>query len=201
METSPIDEQLLAAFRMGDTAAFETLDCRYRPRLTAYVMQRLDPDLQEAVDDIVQKTLQYLFTHAAVLTKPNTVIQSVLFNRAFRYTRDHWRDTFAPCRNKARTEPLPPQHTQGDRNHRTDFSRYRDIEDTRGAEKLAAHQEITEYMGLLTPAEAAIIRLVDLENHTVKSAATILHINLTTAQWRYRKAHEHLRNAACCEVA
>lgn len=203
MET---DEQLLTAFQKGDPAAFEALDRRYRPRLTAYVTRRLAPDLQEAVDDIVQKTLQYLFTRAAVLTRPNTVVQSVLFKQAFRCMKDHWKNIYARCRDRARTKPLPsskdtrydtpPGRHPAPPASTLDTSCYCDVVDKRGAEKLAARQEVAEYMGMLSPAEAEIIRLMDLANHTAKSAAKILHINLSTAQWRYRKAHAHLRQIA-----
>lgn len=201
--TEPTDEQLLAAFQAGDLSAYEALDQRYRSRLTGYVRLRLDADMQEGVDDIVQKTLVYLYRKAALFTKPNTVVQSILFKRAFRYIRDFKRDSFRACRDRGRTVLF----TDGGslmQNHRElyDWGRpskpdcLRDLVDRRGAEKAAAAEEVRQYLSQLTPSEAEIIRLIRIEGHTAQSAADILHINLTTAQWRYRKAWEHLEQIA-----
>jgi len=44
----------------------------------------------------------------------------------------------------------------------------------------------------LTPAEQEIIDLVDFNNRSIVSVATILGISPVTAEWRYRKAHWHL---------
>jgi RNA polymerase sigma factor (sigma-70 family) len=199
--TEPSDEQLLAAVQSGNLDAYETLDHRYRSRLTAYLLRRLDPSMREATDDLVQATLQYLFEKAALFIQPNTYVANILFNRAFRYMQNFRRDWFRQRRDRNRTLRFLDHESRG-----TDIDEYDEpcepcdrvvqVIDLRGVEKEEARREVDDFLSLLTPAEAEIIRLIDLEGHTAKSAADILHVKLTTAQWCYRKAREHLERVA-----
>jgi len=214
--TKATDEQLLTAVQHGNTEAFELLDQRYRPRLTAYVHTWLATTAQNDIEDIVQQTLAYLYRKASIFTKPTVVVQSILFKQAARYMHDFERHALRARRDRRRTilftdggiyrqtqahllhargqRDLPKLPTSSDDQY-TSGHCYDPI-DWRGAEKRAAAEDVREYLSQLTPAEAEIIRLMDLEGHTAQSAADTLHVTLTTTQWRYKKAHKRLQALA-----
>lgn len=54
---SPSDEALVAAFRAGDERAFETIDARYRDRLTKYARRILKDADSGLAEDVVQESL------------------------------------------------------------------------------------------------------------------------------------------------
>ena len=74
------------------------------------------------------------------------------------------------------------------------------MDDVRGAEKAEAVQLVNDFLSRLTPAEREIVRMLDLEHYTAKTAAELLDMPITTVQWRHRKAWQHLKDLAAEEM-
>ena len=165
------DAQLMLAVQAESCDAFEDLYKRHDAALRAFIANRLPRGACE-VDDILQATFLRLYKVRQQFISPH-LVTNYLYRTALRLTQSYWRHCLAQKRDRRREEhsvtPVAaPNQTQ-------------------------VSQQIADLLTELTPAEAEVIRLIDLEGHTAASAADALGIPLTTVQWRRRKALQRLR--------
>jgi RNA polymerase sigma factor (sigma-70 family) len=167
------DEQLLAA---NDYAA---LHARHADKLNAWLKKRASSVYRNDIDDIVQEAFLALFKNAATVLS----VQRYLYQTAMLRFKDRVRSENRQRRDAKRTTSLDNTTVYNDciAQSNTD-ERTHDAQET-----------VADLLARLPVTEAAIVRLMDLEGHTAKSAAAVLDLPMTTVQWRHRQARKRLR--------
>jgi len=178
------DERLMDLLQDGNDAAFTVIYDRYHRRVKGNVINRLHAQLSADADDIVQ----------------------AVFLSLHRCTERFIRDSHVSSFLLATTHRLIINHINHVHRQMRDLRRavqqvHPTMADDRAYEKTEAAEYARHFLARLTPAEAEIVRLIDLEGHTAASAAEIIDAPLTTAQWRHRKAWKHLHLLAARESA
>ncbi|MHB8107892.1 MAG: RNA polymerase sigma factor [Candidatus Cryosericum sp.] len=177
------DSQLILHAAAGDETAFQTLFQRYRGFVAGYLQRRLPAMLQNDLDDVLQDVF-LCFYHALPRFLPDTFVTRYLLKTADRQVVDHIRKAVGRRKHDChRTYPLL-----------LDAGRTADaITDHRAADQQEATQRVDDVLHRLHPTQSDVVRLCDLEGHTLASAAALLHIPTTTAAWRHKAAWAKLR--------
>jgi len=182
------DEQLIGVLQCmshdDNMEAFTILYTRHYSKVRGYVRRRLHGAVAADTEDLVQHVFLTLHRTVHRFIKNSYVVgfliktASRLIANRLQFGVQQRRDVYRNVRVSRKTLP-----------------------DTRANEKRAAAEYAQHFLAHLTPAEAEVVRLIDLDGHTAKSAAEIINAPMTTVQWRYRKAWEHLKILAAYEVA
>ncbi|MEN6367810.1 MAG: sigma-70 family RNA polymerase sigma factor [Thermoguttaceae bacterium] len=167
----------------GNQEAFTVLYHRYHRKVKGNICNRLHGELLADADDLTQQV--FLALHKC--------------------TRRFIQDSYVSSYLLATTHRLLVNHLQYAHRLRRDIRREsrtvpETMDDVRGAEKAEAAQLVNDFLSRLTPAEREIVRMLDLEHYTAKTAAELLDMPITTVQWRHRKAWEHLKDLAAEEM-
>jgi RNA polymerase sigma-70 factor (ECF subfamily) len=177
------DEQLMDVLQNGNQDAFTILYRRYYPKVKGNVCNRLRGELAADADDIVQSVFLTLHRCTERFIR-NSFVSSFLLATTHRLIVNH----------------LEHAHRQKRDVRRQGYVIHEKLADNRASEKAEAAEAAAHFLERLTPAEAEIVRLIDIESNTAKEAAVIINAPMTTAQWRYRKAWEHIRALAAQEA-
>lgn len=178
------DEQLMTLLQTaGNQAAFEVIVRRHTYTVTGSVHNRLPPDLRGDTDDLVQEVFLKLYALKDRFIR-DSFVSSYLLVTTHRTVVNHLKSLRRMRRDHQRTVYTADA-----------------VCDNRAEQKALATVAIQHFLAQLTPAEAEIVRVMDLEGRTAHEAAVALKIPKTTAEWRHRKAMAHLRNLAAEEVA
>ena len=160
-----------------DESAFNSIYERFRPELRAFIKCHLEGALAADVDDILQET--FCDVHRCRHQwRPGTHLRPWLYKIAQHNLNDRLKAAEAKKRDHHITRPLTDEtHSRGGK--------------VRRAEE--AKQELDELMAKLPPHEAEALRLVDLEGHTIRSAAEALGLPESTVWSRVRSGRKRLK--------
>ncbi len=178
------DERLMDQLQAGVQEAFTVLYRRYYRKVKGNICNRLRGELLADADDVVQEVFTALHRCTARFIK-DSYVSSFLLKTTHRLVVNHIKHN---CRLKRDIR-------------RRGSTVHEKMADDRATEKANAAEYATHFIERLTPAEAEVVRLIDIEGHTAASAAEVIDAPLTTAQWRYRKAWEHMKKLAKEEAA
>jgi RNA polymerase sigma factor (sigma-70 family) len=181
-----------------DQVAFQTLYERHVPRLRRFLRRQIEGKFEgrglnaEAVEDI----LQDVFFAVIRCQEPVRSIDGLLHKAAKNYLLKHVEKATSKMRDHHRTISYDrnPGLGSDDNGHDPGCN---GLEDPKAA---PAHQqariEADELMERLPPPEAKAVRLVDLEGHTIPSAAEAMNISESTTWSRVRSGRQRLKHLA-----
>lgn len=181
---SPTDEELLAAARLGDTAALETLLVRYQPQLYRFGLRMCGN-----VDDAGDVAQESLISMARSLRdfRGDSSVSSWLYTIARRFCiKKRRRSKFAPVREDSLDAPET-------------HAAHRLTDPAPNPEETAANRELatalTRAINALDPPQREVLVLRDVEGLSAPEAAKVLGISVDAVKSRLHRARLVVRQA------
>jgi len=173
------DECLLARYqRDHDDLAFQTLYDRRSPELRIFLEHRKKIALAFFIDmdDILEDTFSKLAEYRNPTNESGNNVRALLYRIATDLCVDRLRAIDAQKRGYRVTHQLNP-----------------DTEDKKTAKSICTSKtRVADLMECLSAVEAEVVQLVCLEEHTVRSAADILGLPVTTVENRLRASKKRM---------
>lgn len=194
-ENDTTDEALFRRYQQNhDAAAFRTIVERYTPELETFLRRRLKA-LAANTRDVLQDVFTDLLTSEEPLEE-DALLRPFLFKVAkFRLIK-HVQAAKAKKRDYRRT--TNPDSQLGGDSRANGLSCIADPK--ANPDILDAKIEVEERMAKLPPTEEVAVRMVDLQGHSMPSAAKMLKLPPTTVEWRVRSGRERLKGMAGASV-
>jgi RNA polymerase sigma factor (sigma-70 family) len=179
-----------------DEAAFRTLHDRLVPRLRRFLREQFARKFEgrglsaDAVEDIAQQ----VFLAVSRCRAPVRSVEALLSKAAKNYLIKHVEKATTQMRDHHKTVYWEDDIGSGGDGHCGGCHR---VEDPKSAP--ARHQariDVNELIERLPPPEAKAVRLVDLEDHTIPSAAKAMNLSESTTWSRVRSGRQRLKQLA-----
>jgi len=187
-----IDRALLARYRQ-DESAFTAIYERFAPELLRFIEAHLEGVLRSDADDILNETFLGLHQRRDRL-QPDTSLHALLHTIAERRLADCIRTATAEKRDYRVT--VYPDHWNGpggsEALHDNGMSGH--IADPKADPAIRdAKIAVDEMMPRLPPPEEQAVRLVDLDGHSVPSAAAAAKVPPSTLKGRLQRGRKRLQ--------
>ncbi|MDA7916506.1 sigma-70 family RNA polymerase sigma factor [Verrucomicrobia bacterium] len=175
------DEELVKAVKSGDSTSFETLIIRYQPRI--FAIARKHARLQIEVEDIVQE----------VFIKAFRKIDSFRGDAPF----EHWlmRLTTRTCYDFLRKHQRNKENALADitDDEQRWLEAFQPDQEDNADQLNAARSLISRLLANLPPEDQMVIRLLDIENHSVREIADLTGWSKSLVKVRAFRARAKMR--------
>jgi RNA polymerase sigma-70 factor (ECF subfamily) len=174
--SEPTDEELFAAYRAGDDAAFDQLVARYAPVLGR--MMRRDIRRHQDADELVQDTFLHLHRAAADFREGARLrpwLVTIALNLKREYLRRQGRKPEAPLDLDGRRDPVAPA--------------------ARVAETHDARRQVDLAMAGLTDTQREVIELHWFAGLSFPEVAAAVGASLSAVKVRAHRGYERMRAA------
>jgi RNA polymerase sigma-70 factor, ECF subfamily len=175
------DSQLIAAVLKGDLGSFETLVCRYQPRIfaTARRYARRESEVEDIVQEIFVKAFQKLASFRGDAPFEHWLMRLTV-RTCYDFLRAHQRDRMVILTD------LTPEQDQW-------LERFDANPDSADDQAESARELIQEALAMLSPAARLVITLLELEDRSVKEISSLTGWSVPLVKVRAFRARHEMR--------
>jgi RNA polymerase sigma factor (sigma-70 family) len=203
------DDDLMALYQRGDTAAFNSIYSHYSEALLKYISHNLHylaPALLSDAEDILQNVFCFLHKYRDRFI-PGSSLEAWLFTTADRQLLNHVEAATRKRRNIHRTRRLrlardydegvtdetDDERTMSRKHRATPQPSYLVSIENAEEEIAALRRKVEHYMAALSSNQLKVIQLSYFEGRTAKQIAEEMNVPKTTVDWWKREAIARMR--------